>query len=153
MNEFAKAAATLQRITQTSASRSHFLTERYDEALNDLVRNPDRPGDARQLVDVALTNSRKKLAHRAPVTPRASSETLDLLEPTGGIGTTAAPTEPDELPDWFVKLRPRTRRLIGLSALGFEPGDVARLDGVSRKSAWEALSRARAEARAALEAA
>jgi DNA-directed RNA polymerase specialized sigma24 family protein len=148
LNEFVQAVAELQGCARTAASRSHYLTERYDEALNDLVRNPDRPGDAARLVGIAINNGRKKIAHRATRTPRAASDALAIIEITGGAETTPAPAEPEELPEWFTDLSPRTRQLLGLSALGFRPAEIAEIEGVSPKYAWESLSRARAEARA-----
>jgi hypothetical protein len=156
LNEFEQAVAELQGCAQTAAPRSHYLTERYDEALNDLIRNPDRPGDVDRLIGAAINNSRKKIALRRAPTPRAASDVLLILEITGGSGTTPAPREPDELPEWFTRLSPRARRLLGLSALGFRPAEIAQIaqiEGVSPKYAWEALSRARAEARASIEAA
>jgi DNA-directed RNA polymerase specialized sigma24 family protein len=151
LDEFVQAVATLQGYTRTAASRSHYLTERYDEALNDLIRNPDRPGDSDRLVAVAVSNSRKKIALRGVRTPRAASDALAILEITGGARTTSPPSEPQELPEWFTRLRPRSRHLLGLSALGFRPAEIAQIEGVSPKYAWEALSRARAEARALIE--
>ncbi len=153
MNEFAQAVATLQGYAGTAASRSHYLTERYDEALNDLLRNPARAGDAGELVDAALANARKKLAHRPALMPRAASDSLARLDETGATGTAPEPAVADELPAWFTKLKPRTRRLIALTALGFPPREVARLEGLTPQQSWVALSRARLRARALLEAA
>jgi hypothetical protein len=147
VNQFAQAVATLQGYAQHAESRSHFLTERYEEALNDLVRNPHRAGDAAVLVDGALANARKKLAHRGELMPRPASPTLEALDAVGGCGQTAAPALPEEPPQWAAALKPRSRRLVGLTAIGFRAVDLARLEELSTPQTWVALSRARAEAR------
>lgn len=146
MNDFAQAVATLQGYAQRAQSRNYVLAERYDEALNDIVRNPGRSGSATELVDISLANARKKLAHRAAVMPRPATPTLELLGPLGGLGIAVA-ADLSEPVGWPQALRPRTRRLLGLTALGFRPRDLAVLDATSPAQARVALCRARAEGR------
>lgn len=150
MNDFAHAVATLQGYAHRAESRNYILAERYEEALNDLVRNPGRVGNPAELVDAALTNARQKLAHRGRAMPRPATPTLAALEPLGVLGVVAE-VAPEESPSWPDALKPRTRRLLGLTALGYKPRDIAALENIAPATVWVALSRARAEARLLVE--
>jgi hypothetical protein len=149
VDDFAQAVAALQELTSQAESRSYLLTERYEEALNDLVRNPNRPGARDELIKVAVANARKKLARRAERAPLPATPTVEIVAETAIRYSTPPPESASPAP-WVDRLRPRSRRLLGLTALGFPPRELALLENLTPQQTWVALSRARTEGRVCL---
>ena len=88
-DDVAVAILRMQNGVRRLETRSLFLTERYEAALDDLVRNPHRTGEPRHLIRNALSNARKRNARRARLhsVESLSDKELVVLDPNSSTAT------------------------------------------------------------------
>lgn len=120
------------------------LGEVLEEALDDLVRNPDRPGDPDFLAGSAVARARTKLKRRAEIAPTVPLEKVS--EPaTGDSAKHEAMLARDAIER--SDLTARDRHYLRLVAAGADSREIAELEGVAVSLARVRLSRARNRAR------
>lgn len=146
-DDVAQAVRYLQELCLRRGRQNFQLNQRCEEALDDLVRSPNRVGPPHWLVRDATRNATKKLQARteiATVEPRGNVHLIDA-------GVLAQ--EPSDRVVWFEQLTHCDRELVGMLALGFNAADLAAVEGTTSEAVYPRLSRARARARAAYAAA
>lgn len=141
--DVADAVGFLQHLSDRYGSRNFFLGRRYDEALDDLLRQPERRGDPRMLAQGALRNAAKKIDRRNQIA---------LIEPVGDRlpEVSLEPEDVTELPVWFRDLAAPDRVALGLIALGFGPAAAAQQLELPAERFRVRLFRARSRAAGAL---
>jgi hypothetical protein len=141
--DIADAVGFLQHLSDRYGSRNFFLGRRYDEALDDLLRQPERHGDPRVLAQGALRNAAKKIDRRNQIA---------LIEPVGDRlpEVLFEPEVATEVPAWFRGLAAPDRAALGLVALGFGPAAAAQQLDLPAERFRVRLFRARSRAAVAL---
>jgi DNA-directed RNA polymerase specialized sigma24 family protein len=155
------AVAILQRACLSSKGQESYWAERYEFALDDLLRTPGRLGPPAHLVRNALSNASKKQARRQEV----AAITQLPHGRTGQDGVEQAGVEPstsDELEHLAVEiadclnrasLRHPDRQVLALLMRGGTAGEVAARRGISLSLARVQVTRTQHRAGAAWQAA
>ena len=139
-----EACAALQRRIARYQSYNPWLTDQAEEALNELVSNPDRQDPPAHLIRNALSNASKKLKRR--------SDLGDKFFPTRSFGSDRAAyqTTTENVIDVGLVLSsmpPEHRTLLELAMDGAEADDMSEEMKLPVQRVRERLSRARAHAR------
>jgi hypothetical protein len=144
--DLAEAVTLLQARLSRYKSRDYWRTEQAEEALNLLLAELNRKGDAKQLVRNALADARKKLARRAEILSLHGAE-IDWLNADGWDDFPHLLIETSDLLER--RLSREDQALLNLGYRGEAMDMIAFLLGVPIKRIREKLSRARARARIA----
>lgn len=155
------------RIGRVPTTRNRYWTERYERALDELVRNPDKTGNPTYLARNASANAGKVLKRRLELcTPIQNSEDDDAVgrQPRGVsvLKDPAATRALEEVEDtvaagelrlvidaWFAEadLSDRDRTVVEILLREGDEYDVARQLDLTLSQARVCVSRARARAR------
>jgi hypothetical protein len=130
--------------------------EILEEALCDLVRNPERIGDTDHLIGSSIARARTKVARRDSIAPIVAriDEQLGENDPTHGAVIT--PSTHDRLAHELIfardtllrgEISAQDQRYLTLVSTGFDASEIAALDHESVPRVRVRLSRARARAR------
>lgn len=140
--EILGAVAALQG--RCSRERRQYDGEVLEEALDDLVRNPQRRGEPDYLAGSAVARARTKLRRRAEIAPCVSLEKVAglVVDDNGKHEAIMARDVVDR-----ISLPSRDRRYLHLVAAGAESREIAEHEGVSLPLARVRLSRARKRVR------
>jgi hypothetical protein len=151
----AEAVRILQDRLRAAERHDFRRAERFEAALDDLVRNPDRPGPVGHLVRNATSYGRKRAVRRAQLaprydaTPQAAADGESVTREVVVVDDTVAQLEVDlrDLVD-RAGLGPSDRTLVHLVLSGATVAEVADRSGVPRARLDVRLSRARTRLRA-----
>jgi DNA-directed RNA polymerase specialized sigma24 family protein len=146
MHPHVVAACTVlyRRIARTQ-SFNQWQTDQAEEALNELVNNPDRSAPPAFQVRNALSNASKKLQRRSELDERFFPSLSFGLD--RAVGEDAAEYRLD-IAAVLCSIPSSERNLLELVATGADSYDIADEVGLSVQRVRERLSRARARARA-----
>jgi hypothetical protein len=141
-----KAAQSRRRSTP-----SGYEQDLYDQALDELLRQPDRDGDPERLLANAIANARKRFRRRQEIAP--------VVSYGGPVGLVDLffPGEPDHGPgvidalEWLgsAPLTRSEQTALMLEAHGFDAPFVAAGTSLTVNAARQRLTRARSSARTA----
>lgn len=131
--------------------------ERYEAALDDLLRNPDRDGPVGYLVRNASAYGLKRVARRNRLAPRQ----LPLGDPASSDAADALPVDDSfrhlvvEVQDLIDRADLNAFERLALSRLlaGDDAAAIAELTGIPLARVQERIARARSKARSAVTAA
>ncbi|MDR6766490.1 DNA-directed RNA polymerase specialized sigma24 family protein [Acidovorax delafieldii] len=139
-----EACVSLQRRIARMQGYNQWLTDQAEEALTELVNNPDRSSPPAHLIRNALANASKKLKRR--------SELGEAFLPTMSFGSDRAAysTTTENIIDVgrvLDSIQVGPRALLERAADGADAEEIADELGLPAQRVRERLSRARAEAR------
>lgn len=139
-----EACAALSRRIARTQGYNQWLTDQAEEALTELVNNPDRPDPPAHQIRNALSNASKKLKRR--------SELGEAFLPTLSFGSDRAAysTTAENIIDVrrvLDAMQGMPRALLELAADGADADEIGDEIGLPAQRVRERLSRARAEAR------